>query len=146
MRRSGLLAAVAALAFAGGAQAHTYGGQSAKDGRIDFRIGADSSTVVSLDAVRALSCRKGRIRSFRTGAFRQSRPFVRRTKGRFKGSIHTRGPSGSLVRRGRFSIRFRVRAGFLAVGVFRERLRLRDGTRCTSGRVRFHVPLLSTND
>lgn len=146
MRRVAVAAAAAALLCAASAQAHTYGGSTTKDGRISFRVGADSATVIRLSAERELACRKGRIRSFRSGLFRQSRAFVRRSGGLFRGSIRTRGPEGSLVRRGRFAMRFVVRGHSVAAGVFRERLRLRDGTHCTSGRVRFRIPLVDTND
>ena len=146
MRRAGPAAVLVVLVCAVPAQAHTYGGKTARGGAISFRVGADSATVVRLSAERALACRKGRIRSFRSGGFSQSKPFVRRSGGLFRGSIRTRGPKGSLVRRGRFAIRFVVRGESVAAGVFRERLRLRDGTRCTSGRVRFRIPLIDTND
>jgi hypothetical protein len=146
MRRAGLAVALAALACAAPAGAHTYGGKTVRDGQISFRIGADSSTVVLLSAERELTCRRGRVKSFRSGTFRQARRFVRRRGRLFRGSIRTRGPRGSLVRRGRFAIRFVVRSEVVAAGVFRERLRLKDGTRCTSGRVRFRLPLTDTND
>ena len=146
MRAAALSAAVLVLLGAASAQAHTYGGTTAKQARMSLRVAADSSRVVALSTERELACRKGRIRSFRTGVFRQARTFVRRS-GRFlRGSIRTRGPRGSLVRRGRFAIRLIVRGESVAIGVFRERVRLRDGTRCTSGRVRFRLPLVDTND
>lgn len=111
-----------------------------------FRVGPDNARVISLSVERELSCRKGRLRSFREGVFRQVSVFVRSTGGNFfRGSVRTHGVPGSQVRRGRFSIRF-VADGARARGVFRERVRLRGGTRCTSGRVRFDVPLLDTND
>ena len=146
MRRAGLATALVVLVCAAPAEAHTYAGKTAKGGQISLRVGAGSATVVQLTAERELACRKGGIRSVRSGAFRQSKPFVRRSRGLFRGSIRTRGPKGSLVRRGRFAIRFVLRGEFVATGVFRERLRLRDGTRCTSGRVRFRITLIDTND
>ena len=146
MRRLGLATVLVALVCAAPAEAHTYAGKTARGGQITLRVGADSATVILLSAERELACRKAGIRSIRTGAFRQSRPFARRSRGRFRGSIRTRGPSGSLVRRGRFAIRFVIRGDSVVAGVLRERLRLRDGTRCTSGRVRFRIPLIDTND
>ena len=66
--------------------------------------------------------------------------------GRFRGTIRTRGVKGSLVRRGIFTISGRAVDDRSARGVFRERLRLRDGSRCDSGRIRFTIPLISTNE
>lgn len=146
MRRAGLVTALAVLVCAAPAAAHTYAGKTARSGQISLRVGAGSATVIRLSAERELACRKEGIRSVRSGAFLQSRRFVRRSRGLFRGSIRTRGPKGSLVRRGRFAIRLVVRGESVAAGVFRERVRLRDGTRCTSGRVRFRIPLIDTND
>lgn len=146
MRRALALALLAALVCAAPAVAHTYRGNSTKGGAMHFRVGPDNSRVISLSADRELSCRKGRLRSFREGTFRQVSVFVRSNGGSFfRGSVRTRPVRGSQVRRGRFSIRFVV-SGNRAVGVFRERVRLRGGTRCTSGRVRFDIPLVDTND
>jgi hypothetical protein len=132
MRRAAVLALVAALACAAPAFAHTYDGKSAKGGAMHIRIGPDGAHVIALSAERELSCRKGRLRSFREGVFRQVSVFVRRTRGTFfRGSVRTHAVRGSQVRRGRFSIRF-VANDQRAGGVFRERVRLRGGTRCTT--------------
>jgi hypothetical protein len=144
-----LLAAmlVAGALWAGSAAAHTYGGRTAEDGRISFRFSPDESRIIQLFAERELSCRKGRVRSVRQGAFRQKRTFARVSgDGRFRGTIRTRGVKGSLVRRGIFTISGLAVDERFARGVFRERLRLRDGSRCDSGRVRFRIPLTSTNE
>ena len=145
MKRAAGAAIALTLLTAGPALGHTYRGETVKGGTISMRVGSDDSTVIRLRAERELSCRKGKFRSFRQGAFRQRSTFVRRSGGVFRGSKRTRGISGSLVRLGRFSIRFRISES-RARGVFRERVRLRGGTRCTSGRVRFSIPLIDTND
>lgn len=146
MRRSVVLALFAAILCAAPALAHTYRGSSVKGGAIHFRVGPDDARVISLSVERELSCRKGRLRSFREGIFRQISVFVRSRGGNFfRGSVRTRPVRGSQVRRGRFAIRF-VASDGRARGVFRERVRLRGGTRCTSGRVRFDIPLVDTND
>jgi hypothetical protein len=143
-----LVAMLAAGALWGGsASAHTYGGRTADDGRISFRFSPDEPRIIQLFAERELRCRKGKVRSFRRGAFRQTKTFARvAPDGRFRGTIRTRGVKGSLVRRGRFTIRGRAVNERFALGVFRERLRLRDGSRCDSGRIRFRIPLTSTNE
>lgn len=138
--------AVGAL-WTGSAAAHTYGGRTADEGRTSFRFSPDESRIIQLFAERELSCRKGRVRSVRQGAFRQKRTFARVSgDGRFRGRIRTRGVKGSLVRRGLFTISGRAVGQSFARGVFRERLRLRDGSFCDSGRIRFRIPLLSTNE
>jgi hypothetical protein len=146
MRRIAGLTLVVVLACAAPAFAHSYGGNSSKGGAMHLRVGSDNRSVISLSVTRELSCRRGSLRSFREGIFSQVRVFVRSGGGNFfRGSVRTRGVRGSQVRRGRFSIRF-VADGSRAQGVFRERVRLRGGTRCTSGRVRFTIPLVDTND
>jgi hypothetical protein len=146
MRRV-LIVAVVVLVCAAPAAAHTYGGRTADDGRISFRFSAAETHFVQLHAERELACRKGKVRSFRVGAFRQRRVFVRvAPNGAFRGTVRTRGPKGSLVRLGRFTIKGRAVNESFAEGVFRERARLRNGTRCDSGRVRFKIPLISTNE
>jgi hypothetical protein len=138
--------AVGAL-LAGSAVAHTYGGRTAEDGRISFRFSPDETRIIELSAERELSCRKGRVRSVRQGAFRQKRTFARiSADGRFRGTVRTRGPKGSLVRRGLYTISGRAVDERFARGVYRERLRLRDGSRCDSGRIRFRIPLITTNE
>jgi len=148
MRRSISVAAgalVALLALTPAAGAHTYGGESAKGGAMDMRASPDFKRLLALSVERELRCRKGRFRSFRSGIFVQRTVFVRVSGSRFRGSVRVRGARGSLIRRGRFSIRGRFTNGqAVAHGVFRERSRLRDGTRCSSGRVRFFLPVTST--
>lgn len=150
MRRAGIaavLAAGAVCAFgAAPGMAHTYGGKTAKGGDISFRVSPGETHFIKLRAERELRCRKGRVRSFRPGVFRQRTVFVRvAPDGTFRGSVRVHGPRGSLVRRGRFSIRGRTVNELRAKGFFRERHRLKDGTRCDSRRVRFSIPLTTTN-
>lgn len=149
MRRTAIPSIVVAAALVGASAAggHSYDGRTADDGRISFRLSPSESSFVRLLAERELACRKGKVRSFRVGAYRQRRVFVRvNSNGAFHGSVRTRGPRGSLVRLGRFTIKGRTVNEASAKGVFRERVRLRDGTRCDSGRVRFEIPLTSTNE
>ena len=148
MRRTAIpfIVVAAALVGASTAGAHSYGGRTADDGRISFRLSPSENSFIRLLAERELACRKGTVRSFRLGAYRQRRVFVRvGSNGAFRGSVRTRGPRGSLVRLGRFTIKGRILTDS-ARGVFRERVRLRDGTRCDSGRIRFAIPLTSTNE
>ena len=149
MRRTAIssIVVVAVLVGASSAGAHSYEGRTADDGRIAFRLSPAESSFLRLFAERELACRKGKVRSFRLGAYRQRKVFVRVASSRaFRGSVRTKGPRGSLVRLGRFTIKGRLVNEATAKGVFRERVRLRDGTRCDSGRIRFEIPLTSTNE
>ena len=136
-----------ALVLAPGAHAHSYGGSTVRAGAMTLQVSSGFDRLIALRAERELRCRKGRVLSFRRGAFLQRSVFARGSGSFYRGSIRVRGTRGSLVRRGRFSIRVRLtNHQTVARGVLRERVRLRDGTRCTSGRVRFFLPLVSTNE
>jgi opacity protein-like surface antigen len=152
MRRLVLLlvsvAAVAALVVASSATGvnpragHLYRGKtSQQDRRVRFKVTGDGARVVGFRIGRDFACRKRQNFSGRTGTFQQvSLQLNVRADGRFSGSAKVHGGRGSEIRRGRVRVRGSFSSGGShGRGAFRERSKLRDGTRCDSGRVRFRV-------
>jgi hypothetical protein len=121
---------------------HVYRGKtSQQDRRVRFRVTGDGAQVVGFRIGRDFACRKGRNFSGRTGRFEQVSLVLKiRSDGRFSGSAKVHGGRGSEIRRGRVRVRGSFSSGGShGRGAFRERSKLRDGTRCDSGRVRFRV-------
>ncbi|MFN2616048.1 MAG: hypothetical protein ABR581_02865 [Thermoleophilaceae bacterium] len=137
--------ALLAVAASGGVPrpgAH-YAGASSQGGTVRFSIARHEARLRRFRIRREFRCRRGTLRSSLTGTLRLARTPIRLDGSQFHAHhVRIQGVTGSTIRRGlvclvgRFSRRARV-----ARGRFRERARLRDGSRCVTGLVRFKARL-----
>jgi len=131
------LASLVAVASAAPRADTKYAGSTSQGNRASLWTDADGT------AVRAFSIR----REFKCGAqtaagvFRQSSGImVVRPTGRFWGHDDVRPSRGGEISRGEFTIRGKFgRRGNVVRGTYRERVRLKDGSRCDTGVIRYRV-------
>jgi hypothetical protein len=133
-----LSAGVVALASPpkGGA---TYRGETSQERKVRFRVSPGGDLVRAFSITRNFTCRRGTQLSSLTGRFRQVRtPIEVGDGGGFHGEVKVRGTGSSRVRHGSVCVRgaFR-RSGRVVRGRYREVLRLRDGSLCRTGLLRF---------
>jgi hypothetical protein len=117
----------------------TYTGKTSQKRDVRLRVTLDGDLVRGFTIGRTFVCRKGLQRSSLSGRFRQERMRVRIGEaGGFHGEVKVRGVGGSRVRRGSVCLRGAFRRGGRVVrGRYREVLRLRDGSLCRTGLLRF---------
>ena len=135
---SGLVVTVVALGSPPKAGAG-YSGQTSQDHSIRFRVNAEGDLIRGLVVSRDLLCRRGRRRTAVTGRFTQRSLRMRiGRRGRFHGEAPVEGRRGSRIRAGTVCIRGVFSSGGRVVrGRYRETVRLRDGSLCRAGVVRF---------
>ena len=148
-RPAGIVAALLAIALvaavASGALprpgAH-YVGESSQSKVVRFSVATHRKRLRRFVIKREFRCRRGDLRSSLTGTLRISRAPIRLTRdGHFHAHhLRIRGVTGSTIRRGLVCLIGRFgRGGRTARGRFRETDRLRDGSRCVTGLVRFRA-------
>ena len=129
----------AAVAWADPLPSTTYEGRSSQKKPVSVRTSADGLELRRFRITRVFDCGAGSEPV--TGTFRQTGGAIRvNARGRFRGRGRVEGVRGGQIRSGKFRFRGRFgRRGRVAVGVYRERVELRNGTECGTGRVTFRV-------
>ena len=116
-----------------------YSGQTSQGKPIRFRVTPQGNLIRRFQVSRNLLCRKGRRRTALTGSFTQQSLRMRvGEKGRFHAEGNVEGRKGSRIRGGQLCLRGSFSGGGrVARGRYREVVRLRDGSLCRSGLLRF---------
>jgi hypothetical protein len=116
-----------------------YAGKTAQGHPLRFVVAPEGDLIERFRVRRDLTCRRGKFRTSITGRFEQVRGRIRVSRGgRFHAEGRVRGTRGSRIRSGFICVRgvFRSR-GRVVRGRLKERVRLRDGSLCSSGILRF---------
>jgi hypothetical protein len=117
----------------------TYVGETSGGRTVSFRVTPQGDLIRRFRIARVLVCRRGERRTALLGRFRQVRTGIRvgRTGG-FHGEARVSGGGDSRIESGRVCVRGVFRSnGRVVSGRYREHVRLRDGSICTAGLVRF---------
>jgi hypothetical protein len=128
--------AIAAVALA--ARPHTvYKGRTSQNGLARLRTDIDGTAVKAFTIERKFDCGT----QTAEGVFRQSSGImVIKPDRHFFGHAPVQPVPGGDIKRGQFTIRGRFgKRGGAARGTYRERVRLKNGSRCDTGEVRFRV-------
>ena len=131
------LAAFVAVASAEPKADTTYRGNTSQRLPVSLRTDDDGTAIRGFTIRREFRCGGETIE----GTFRQrSGIMVIKPDRRFWGHDQVQPVTGGEIRRGQFTIRGRFGPrGNVVRGTYRERIRLRNGTRCDTGEVRYRV-------
>jgi hypothetical protein len=130
------LTVTAAVASADPRANTKYEGVTSQNQEVILRTNGTGGSVKSFLIRRNLRCGSQLVK----GDFRTDGLMVIKADGRFGASAKVTPVSGGQIKRGVFNLKgsFGPR-GRVAKGTYRERVRLRDDTRCDTGKVRFRV-------
>jgi hypothetical protein len=119
----------------------TYSGTTSQGQRMSLRVMLDGLRVFNFKIRRQLSCVVGGETETVAGTFQQvGRPVRVSRRGVFKATVEVTGEEGGQIESGRASFRARFSAdGRRLRGAYRERLVLRNGGSCSTGRVTFRA-------
>jgi hypothetical protein len=130
------LAVTAAVASADPRPNTKYEGVTSQNNEVILRTNATGGGVKSFLIRRSLKCGTQRVK----GDFRTEGLMAIKADGSFGASAKVTPVSGGTIKRGVFNLKgFFGPRGRVARGTYRERVRLEDGTRCDTGKVRFRV-------
>jgi hypothetical protein len=144
LRRYLALAGVAAsfaiavtAAFADPKPATKYVGNTSQDYDASLRTDRDGTAIRSFTIRREFDCGT----ETAVGTFRQSSGImVIKPTGRFWGHDKVKATAQGSIRRGEFTIRGKFGSkGNVVRGTYRERVRLKNGSRCDTGEIRYRV-------
>ena len=115
----------------------TYKGNTSQRLPVSLRTDNDGTAIRSFTIRREFRCGSETVE----GTFRQSSGImVIKPDRRFWGHDQVKPARGGEIQRGQFTIRGRFGTrGRVVRGTYRERVRLRDGTRCDTGEIRYRV-------
>jgi hypothetical protein len=117
-----------------------YAGKTRQDLPVSFRVSRSGKKLVRFRVTLEVECSGGDVTSVRQVRFRQATDFIQVNRDdTFSGDTRIRGDRGDEVRGGRLAVNGRFVSRRRARGSLHERLRVADGLRCDSGRVRFTV-------
>jgi hypothetical protein len=116
-----------------------YAGDTSQERTVRFKVTPDGDLIKRFVIARDLVCRRGKRRTGLTGHFRQRGARIElRRNGRFHAEPRVEGGGQSKISGGRVCIRGSFyRKGRIMRGRYREVVRLRDGSLCRSGLVKF---------
>jgi hypothetical protein len=136
-------AVAAAAAYAAVKPNAKYTGETSQGKRVDLRTSPTGGSVKGFVITRVLKCAASSGTQKVRGTFRQtSGQMVIKADGSFAGGGKVTPTAGGTIKRGVFSLKGRFGPrGRAARGTYRERVRLGDGTRCDTGKIRYRVSL-----
>jgi hypothetical protein len=137
---AGVVAAFAVLitaAVAAPKPATKYTGNTSQGNNASLRTDGDGTAIRSFTIRREFDCGT----STAAGTFRQSSGImVIKPTGRFWGHDNVQPSSGGSIQRGEFTIRGKFgKNGNVVRGTYRERVRLKNGSRCDTGEIRYRL-------
>jgi len=124
-------------AFADPKPATKYTGNTSQGNNASLRTDRDGTAIRSFTFRRQFDCGT----ETATGTFRQSSGImVIKPTGRYWGHDKVKPSAGGSIQRGEFTIRGKFGAkGNVVRGTYRERVRLKNGSRCDTGEVRYRL-------
>ena len=131
------VAMLAAVASAAPKADTTYRGNTSQHRSASLRTDDDGTAVKGFTITRKFDCGSSSV----AGTFQQSGGImVIKPTGRFWGHDQVKREAGGSIARGQFTIHGRFGpSGNVVEGTYRERVRLKNGTRCDTGEIRFRL-------